>query len=355
MRGVGTAAAVSVVGVGSMGSASAEVGIDWDADLAPETRARATPAVDVDISEEELADLDYLDADGNTQSLFDHGYSLRSADEGPDNPVSIDIPEITRDEAEDEPIAIREVEETEDDETTVVEEEVYTHDGVDPLWITSLDTLDPDLIDDIEGDELGVEYEVVQYGRDVASDLAYTEEVEVDEDDVEDTISGMDQRLRSVVNHQFVDDAGITWAYEEIVFTGIPEDGADRYEVAGYSPDESSAVTRMDDALNLNLSSVTDDMDEDAVEAGEVVVELTEIVAGDYLVTVVDVGLTEDELDGIESSGFMGGAAGGTADNFFSGAQGTILAIAGLVGGLIAWARGRAGDGASSIGGLFGR
>ena len=237
-------------------------------------------------------------------------------------------------------------EETDDGTEEVVETEPITSNDVGLMWVPSLDALG----DRFEGATLSdVEVEVSQLSRDLSADEHYTEEVEVPEEDQGDTVSGMAQRLRAVSNHYAPDDVdGITFDVDDVVFWGVPEE--DRYEVAGYSPDESTTVSVMSEALDLTLSSVVEDLSESDREESRHVSDVEAYSVGDRLVTVIDVGLTSDELDDVESSGFFGGGFGGTGgDGFLDGARSVILVIAGIVGGAIGWVRSRASSAANTV------
>lgn len=354
MRGVGTAAAVSVVGVGSMGTAAAEVGLDYDYEITPETVLRSTATVDVDLTDDDLEDLDRIDEDGEVGSLFDESYQLEENENGsPHNPVGADLPEIMLDEEEDDPLVVREVE---DEDGDVETEDVFEHEGGD-LWFRSLDDLNVDeLLDldedenpEVEDDELTVYYEVEQLSRDLDvldADYHFTERLDLDEDEdedeIDDSVSGKTTRLRAVANHQLLDDESVSWDDHSLVFDGVPENSADRYEVAGFSPDESSPILRTDDALDLNLSSVVNDISTDDEDANRHVSDVETITAGDYVVTVIDIGLDDEEIEEIESSSPLFGGSDGTGSSFIEGTRGVILGLAGLAGAFIAWVRSRA-------------
>ncbi len=353
MRGVGTAAAVSVVGVGSMGTAAAEVGLDYDADLTPETILRSTAEVEVDL-DDEPEDLDMIDEDGDMFSLSDSGYSLRESDDDePHNPVGADLPEVELDEDEDDPLVVREVE---DEDGDIETEEVFDHEGGD-LWFRSLDDLNVDeLLDldedenpEVEDDELTVYYEVDQLSRDLDvldADYHFTERLDLDEDEhedeIDDSVSGKTTRLRAVANHQLLDDESVEWDDHYLVFDGVPEDSDERYEVAGFSPDESSPTLRTDDALDLNLSSIIDDITSDDEDENRHVAEIEELATGDFVVSVIDIGLDDEEIDDIQESSPLFGGSGGTGSSFIEGTRGVILGLAGLAGAFIAWVRSRA-------------
>ena len=220
--------------------------------------------------------------------------------------------------------------------------EVTEHGG-GRIWVPSLDSLGSRW----EGATIeNVEVRLSQLARDLPSTRSYTEEVEVPEEELSETVSGLSTRLRAVANHSLPSEeetpTEISVEVGDLVYTGVPEDPNGRYEVAGYAPDEPETVSAMSDALDLTLSSIVSQADSES-EENRLAVELApeEYERGDTLVTVVDVGLTSDEFDEIQASGFLFFGSD-SDDGFLGGARSTILMIAGLVGGAIAWIRSRA-------------
>lgn len=225
----------------------------------------------------------------------------------------------------------REVVETDDDgNESLSTESVATHSG-GPLAITSLDTVGSGLRSSTFRE---VEMDVEQRARDLPSEFYSTER--------NDTPTGYEYEDRFTLG--FTHKLPAAYDLEHNI-TGLVLRGAvstSRYFGVGYStpsvnPDDVA------DYQDLTLTDVTGEMNPAADDPE------TQLVASftpsDGVDVVIDLALTPGETRDLMGGG-MGGFAlassgSGGSDGPLAGVRGVILLIASIVGGAIAWTRGR--------------
>lgn len=220
---------------------------------------------------------------------------------------------------------------TDDDGNESVEtSEIMSHNSGGPLSITSLSTVDSTLKAATLRD---VSIEIEQRARDLPPEL-----VEVE---VSDTPSGYDKEDRVTLGATHTLPAAYDLAHEvaEVVLRGaLP---SSRYFSVGYSSPstEPDTITEYQD---LTLTSVSDQLDPSADDPETQLV--SSLVATDGIDVVIDIMTEASETKDLTSAGPSGGFAlssssGGSGP--LSGIKGVILMIATLVGGVVAWGRGK--------------
>ena len=225
----------------------------------------------------------------------------------------------------------REFVETDDDgNESLATEEVLDHNSGGPVEIMSLDTVDAALGDSTLRD---VVVDVEQRARDLPSEFVASER--------SDTPTGYDYEDRFTLGftHKLPAAYDLDHNVTDVSLRGAVS--SSRYFAVGYS----TPSTEPDDATgyqDLTLTDVSSQLNP-TVEDPETQL-VASIIPSDGIDVVIDLALTPDETRDLTSAG-MGGfalASSSSGDSGpLSGVRSLILVIASVIGGAIAWTRGR--------------